>query len=42
MLKIGQAAPEFSVASTTGQVSLQNYKGKWLILLFYPLDFTPV
>ena len=23
-------------------VNLEDYKGKWLILFFYPADFTPV
>ncbi len=41
---IGKPAPYFSAdAAKEGEVvtiSLDDYKGKWLILLFYPLDFT--
>ncbi|SHI97375.1 AhpC/TSA family protein [Geosporobacter subterraneus DSM 17957] len=42
MLKIGHPAPEFSVPSTKGQITLKDFKGKWVVLFFYPLDFTPV
>src|SRR3982751_2803502 len=44
--KVGQPAPDFNMPSTKnidtlGQnVKLSDYKGKWLILMFYPLDFT--
>ncbi len=41
---IGKTAPDFKMdAVLNGQfksVSLQDYKGKWLVLYFYPLDFT--
>lgn len=41
---IGQPAPAFSNdAVEKGQfttVNLDDYKGKWLVLFFYPLDFT--
>lgn len=42
---IDQAAPFFSTdaAFDNGEVkkvSLSDYKGKWLVLFFYPLDFT--
>lgn len=44
MLKIGQPAPAFKeTAYVNGdfkEVSLSDYKGKWLVLFFYPLDFT--
>jgi alkyl hydroperoxide reductase subunit AhpC len=42
MVKIGQTAPDFSLESTQGQISLKKYLGKWVLLFFYPLDFTPV
>ncbi|MBB6218448.1 peroxiredoxin [Anaerosolibacter carboniphilus] len=42
MIKIGHPAPTFSVPSTKGEISLSDYKGKWVLLFFYPLDFTPV
>ena len=44
--KVGQAAPEFDMPSTKNieklneNVKLSDYQGKWLVLLFYPLDFT--
>lgn len=44
--KVGQLAPDFNMPSTKNidtlaeNVKLSDYKGKWLILLFYPLDFT--
>jgi len=46
--KVGQPAPDFNMPSTKDietlkeNVKLADYKGKWLILLFYPLDFTGV
>lgn len=44
--KVGKPAPDFNMPSTKNidtlaeNVKLSDYKGKWLILLFYPLDFT--
>lgn len=46
LAKVGQPAPDFNMPSTKNMetlaenVKLTDYKGKWLILLFYPLDFT--
>ena len=38
---VGSAAPDFSLTSGDGsQVSLKDYKGKWVVLYFYPKDFT--
>lgn len=38
---VGADAPEFSLTSNEGkQVSLKDYKGKWVVLYFYPKDFT--
>ena len=37
----GDNAPDFKLASTQGEQSLDNYKGKWLVLYFYPKDDTP-
>ena len=37
----GTAAPDFSLATGDGsQVSLKDYRGKWVVLYFYPKDFT--
>lgn len=43
--RVGKPAPNFDVeAVITGgeftQTKLEDYKGKWLVLFFYPLDFT--
>lgn len=43
---VGQPAPDFDMPSTKNiekldqNVKLSDYKGKWLVLVFYPLDFT--
>ena len=41
---IGQPAPHFAgqvaFKGEVKNVSLDDYKGKWLVLVFYPLDFT--
>ena len=37
----GSAAPDFSLSSQDGtQVSLKDYRGKWVVVYFYPKDFT--
>ena len=39
--QVGQTAPDFSLPSVEGAlVSLKDYKGKWVVLYFYPKDFT--
>ena len=42
--KIDKAAPAFTAEAyhedDTKKISLSDYKGKWLILMFYPKDFT--
>lgn len=42
MLRIDNPAPQFALMSTKGEISLETYKGKYVVLFFYPLDFTPV
>src|SRR4030095_151812 len=38
---VGAAAPAFKLTSNEGkQVSLSDFKGKWVVLYFYPKDFT--
>jgi peroxiredoxin Q/BCP len=37
----GQSAPDFKLKSNEGKsVSLKDFKGKWVVLYFYPKDFT--
>jgi len=40
---IDQPAPAFTLPSTLedGDVSLADYAGEWVVLYFYPRDFTP-
>ena len=46
MAELGSAAPDFSLTGATGQedteVTLGDFEGKKLVILFYPLDFSPV
>jgi alkyl hydroperoxide reductase subunit AhpC len=43
---VGIKAPDFNMECVAGNgeefinVSLDDYRGKWLVLFFYPLDFT--
>ena len=43
-LRVGDNAPDFKVKGIlrgeVAEYSLSSYKGKWLILFFYPADFT--
>lgn len=45
-VKVGHKAPSFSMTTTQSMETLdhitrlEDYKGKWLVLFFYPLDFT--
>ena len=41
-VKIGKKAPDFEAIKTCGNISLNDYKGKWLVLFSHPGDFTPV
>src|SRR5256886_17192433 len=39
--EVGKPAPDFSLTTGDGsQVSLKDYHGKWIVLYFYPKDFT--
>lgn len=46
MLKVGDVAPEFDVPAVIGdmrtRVKLSDYRGKNVVIAFYPLDWTPV
>jgi peroxiredoxin (alkyl hydroperoxide reductase subunit C) len=43
---VGRPAPSFTLETATGDgkdfgaASLSDYRGKWLVFFFYPLDFT--
>ena len=43
-LRVGQEAPDFSATAVYDQefkeITLQGLRGKWVVLFFYPLDFT--
>jgi peroxiredoxin Q/BCP len=41
MPAVGQVAPGFTLPSQDGsQISLQSFRGKWVVLYFYPKDMT--
>jgi alkyl hydroperoxide reductase subunit AhpC len=45
MSLVGQKAPDFTLDAMVGRgdfkkIALADYRGKWLVLFFYPLDFT--
>ncbi|MBU0553942.1 peroxiredoxin [Myxococcota bacterium] len=44
MLQVSQKAPEFTADAVINgdfaTVNLNDYQGKWVVLFFYPLDFT--
>jgi peroxiredoxin Q/BCP len=38
---VGAAAPDFTLKSDQGkETSLKDFRGKWVVLYFYPKDFT--
>ena len=40
--EVGAAAPDFKLQDQTGRWhTLEEYRGKWLVLYFYPKDKTP-
>jgi peroxiredoxin len=42
-LSVGQMAPDFTLTSHTGQtIRLSDYRGKNVVLAFFPLAWTPV
>ena len=40
-IKSGEKAYSFAANSTEGKISLEDYKGKIVVLYFYPKDMTP-
>ncbi|GAX89833.1 peroxiredoxin [Effusibacillus lacus] len=42
MVREGQAAPDIAVPATNGErISVSDYRGKIVVLYFYPKDATP-
>lgn len=42
MKDVPYKAPDFSLSDVNGKLhSLEDYKGKWLVIYFYPKDDTP-
>jgi len=45
-IQIGDKAPDFKAETyyrgTTQEIQLSHYRGQWIVLLFYPADFTSV
>ena len=43
MIEPGQPAPDFTLADQDGhRISLSDFSGRTLLLVFYPADFSPV
>ena len=42
MVRINDPAPQFTAVTTHGEISLSDYRGKWVVLFSHPADFTPV
>jgi peroxiredoxin Q/BCP len=41
-LTVGEAAPEFRLKADDGrEVKLRDYRGRWLVLYFFPKALTP-
>lgn len=38
-VRIGQRAPEFEAQTTMGNINLNDYKGKWVVLFSHPRRF---
>jgi peroxiredoxin (alkyl hydroperoxide reductase subunit C) len=40
--RLNEPAPDFKAVTTQGELSLSQFKGKWVVLFSHPADFTPV
>ncbi|MCQ4349432.1 MAG: peroxiredoxin [Sulfolobales archaeon] len=40
-MEVGSQAPDFEVESTKGKIRLSDFKGKRVVLYFFPKAFTP-
>ena len=45
-VQVNSPAPAFELSGVVGKefrkIKLSDYEGKWVVLFFYPLDFTPI
>lgn len=42
-LRIGDTAPDFTIATTAGEINFHDWaKGKWVFFFSHPADYTPV
>ena len=45
-IQVNSPAPAFELSGVVGkqfqEVRLSDYAGRWVVLFFYPLDFTPI
>jgi alkyl hydroperoxide reductase subunit AhpC len=45
-VQVNSPAPAFELSGVVGKeyrkVKLSDYEGKWVVLFFYPLNFTPI
>jgi len=41
VIEVGSQAPDFEVESTKGKIRLSDFKGKRVVLYFFPKAFTP-
>jgi peroxiredoxin len=43
MIEVGAEAPDFTLSDQDGnEVSLSDFRGRSVLLVFYPMDFSPV
>jgi peroxiredoxin len=43
LIEVGEKAPDFSLPNHAGEpVSLEDFRGRQVLLVFYPSDFSPV
>jgi peroxiredoxin 2/4 len=42
MPRLNEPAPAFTAKTTHGELKLEDFKGKWVVLFSHPADFTPV
>ncbi len=36
--RLNESAPQFQAIATSGPIKLSDYKGKWVVLFFHPVD----